>query len=207
MRDAALAEASLAAVEIPLRYAQRGLGMAQLALAGAPRFETWRHYPAGDLRDPAHGTQCYYHAHGSRRSHPQEHGHFHLFVRAADGHGFHHLAALSLDALGRPLRWFTTNRWVTGERYVEAARLLPALEGFRLHARGRLAPLARWLQALVQLHRPQLAALLHRRDIMLARSAARQGWEASFEDRRLDVLSQAAIDLPARIARVAQGGA
>lgn len=200
----ALAEAALTAVEIPLHYAQRGLGMAQLALAGAAQFETWRHYPAGDLRDRTHGTQCYYHAHGSRRSRAQEHGHFHLFVRAADGQGFHHLAALSLDALGRPLRWFTTNRWVTGERFVEAAQLLPRLAEFRLEARGRLAPLARWLQALVRLYEPQLTTLLQRRDAMLARAARRQGWEAAFEDRRLDVLSQATIDLPARVAACAR---
>lgn len=202
----ALAAAALDAIEIPLAYARRGLGMAQVALAGAERFERWRHYPAGDLRDAAHASQCYYHAHDSRRSHRDEHGHFHLFVRAPDGTGFHHLAALSLDALGQPLRWFTTNRWVTGERYADAAALQSLLDGFELQTRGRLAPLARWLQALVCLYRPQLAALLQRRDAMLQCRAARQGWEPVLEDRSLDVLSQSQVCVPTRIAQLSATG-
>lgn len=199
---AALDEAALAAVEIPLRYARRGLGMAQLAQAGAARFEPWRHYPRGDARDGLHGTQFYYHAHGSRRTLAAEHGHFHLFVRP-DAGGFHHLAALSLDALGRPLRWFTTNRWVTGEQYRDAAALAPLLDAFTLRCTGRLAPLAAWLQALVHLYRPQLGLLLRRRDAMLARHVGGRDLDSVLEDRRLDVLSQTRIDLPARIAQIA----
>jgi hypothetical protein len=32
-----------------------------------------------------------------------------------------HLVALSLDARGLPLRWFVTNRWVTGGQWADAA--------------------------------------------------------------------------------------
>lgn len=196
-----LDQAALDAVGIPLRYAQRGVGMAQLALAGARHFETWRHYPQGDAHDRVHGTQFYYHAHGSRRTRADEHGHFHLFVRPAPER-FHHLAALSLDGLGRPLRWFTTNGWVTGEQYRDAAQLLPLLDGFSLTCRGRLAPLAAWLQSLVRLYRAPLSRLLVRRDAMLWRHARGRELEAVLQDRRLDVLSQCAIDLPTRIARI-----
>lgn len=200
MRDAEmLAEAALDAVQIPLHAAQRGRSMAQLALAGAARFEAWRHYPAGDARDAAHGTQFYFHAHDRARG-PGEHGHFHLFVRELLPGRFHHLAALSVDALGRPLRWFTTNGWVTGEHYLPAAALRPALQGFALAQRGRLAPLARWLQALVRLHAEEIEALLHERDARLQRAAAGRTLDAVLADRRLELLSLADIDLARRIA-------
>ena len=42
-----------------------------------------------------------------------------------------HLAALSLDVNGQPVRWFTTNRWVTGEHW------RPAVLIERLAASGK----------------------------------------------------------------------
>jgi len=215
------------AVAIPLRYAQRGVGMAQAALGGARECVELRHYPARDALDRASGTQFYYHAHGSRRRPGDEHGHFHVFARTPGrgdripGRGertcglgdaasadpdFFHVAALSLDARGRPIRWFTTNRWVTGEHWADAARVIAALPLLRPRAAGRLAPVADWLDAMLRLYARPLAALIRRRDAVIARRAARSDLASVFEDRRLDVVTECAVDLPAHLARLQAAG-
>lgn len=205
----ALIAAARQAVAVQARYAAAGQGMAQAALAGAPSATTLRHYPAGDVIDHANGSQFYYHAHGSRRCPAEEHGHFHLFVRRPDAADpaaptFFHLAALSLDARGWPLRWFTTNRWVTGERWVPAATAIAALPGFAPVARGRLAPVAAWLGAMVTLYGDTLAALLRRRDAVVARRLRGTDPDTLFEDRRLDVVTQTRVALPGRLAQIAR---
>ena len=202
-RDAALRQAARQVISVQARYAANGQGLAQAALGGAGRVETLRHYPAGDVIDRASHSQFYYHAHGSRRRPAQEHGHFHLFVRGAAPGDFFHLAALSLDARGWPLRWFSTNRWVTGERWVDADTAIAALPGFRPRTPGRLAPVAAWLSGLVVLYADALAALLRRRDAVLARRLQTVPAERLFEDRRLDVITETQVSLPRRLQQLA----
>lgn len=189
---------------VQLHYARQGRGLAGAALAGASACVQYRHYPAKDVSDAAANTRFYYHAHPSSRYPREEHGHFHLFrYGSAEGDDFQHIAGLSLDALGRPLRWFATNRWVTGERWRPAAEVAAGLADFRIETRGRLAPVARWLGALVRLYADDIAALLAERDRALAPHIARDGEATAFEDRRLDVLAEAPIDLPARLLQLA----
>ncbi|MCI4440123.1 hypothetical protein [Tibeticola sp.] len=205
LRERRLAAAETVAA-LQLHYARAGRGLAEVALAGARTLEPLRHYPARDVVDPARGTRFYYHAHTSHRYPAEEHGHFHLFVYPSgqpSGPDFFHLAGLSLDARGMPLRWFTTNRWVTGERWHSADALLDALPRFAIETRGRLAPLARWLTAMVQLYAPQIRALILRRDARIARKLAQTPGEALFEDRRLDVVSECRVSLPQTLAQIA----
>jgi hypothetical protein len=197
-----LRDAAERAVGIPLRYAERGTGLAQAALAGARECVELRHYPARDAVDPDTGTQFYYHAHGSSRRPRDEHGHFHVFAREPGEPGFVHVAALSVDARGLPLRWFATNRWVTGERWTDAARVASLLPALRPRARGRLAPVADWLDAMLVLHARPIAAMLARRDAAIARHATRRDLEAVLEDRSIDVVAETAVDLPARLERL-----
>jgi len=197
-------QAAADVVAVQTRLAQAGMGMAQAAMAGATRCETLRHYPRADVIDRANGSQFYYHAHGSRRCPPNEHGHFHLFARNLAGEAsFSHLAALSLDAQGWPLRWFCTNRWVTGEHWLPAAQLIEALAGFQPRTTGRLAPVAQWLAAMVHLYADGLAALLRRRDRLMAGRLAHMPAETLFEDRRLDVITETQVALPARLQQLA----
>ncbi len=202
-RDERALDAAGRLVTVQQQYAARGMTMAQAALAGARAFVPMRHYPSDDCVDRAGGTLFYYHAHGSRRRPSHEHGHFHLFVRTPDAGVFHHLAALSLDTCGWPIRWFTTNRWVTGERWIDAPAAIEALRRFHPRATGRLAPVAAWLDAMVTLYQDTLAALLHRRDASILRRTARSVADDVFEDRRLDVVSEVRIALPALLARLA----
>lgn len=182
-----------------LRYAQAGTSLAQAALAGAGNFELLRHYPERDVVDPVAQTRFYYHAH--RRNDP-EHGHFHLFVEGPKPGDFAHLAALSLDVRGQPVRWFTTNRWVTAERWRPADDMLPALRRFAVHARGRMAPVARWLTAMVRLYGDDIAVLLQARDARLAPLMAREGRDTVFENRELEVLSECPAQLPLKLAHM-----
>jgi hypothetical protein len=189
-------------VDVQMRYARLGQGMAQAALAGARIVEPLRHYPSSDVVDAEHACEFYYHAHTSSRYPVEEHGHFHLFVRP-DGGGFHHLAGLSLDDRGWPLRWFVTNRWVTGEQWADAHTCIAALPTFRPVTQGRLAPVAQWLGAMVVLYSDVLASLLRRRDTLVARRLATTSAEALFEDRRLDVITETRVSLPRRLQQLA----
>lgn len=195
MQRAAAAAADALAVQ--WHYASRGRSLAGAALAGARRFVEWTHYPRDDHVDAASGARFYYHAHPAGERAPGEHGHFHLFV-PADGEpgAISHLVGISLDAKGLPLRLFTTNRWVTGEAWRDAAILSAQLPQFALRARGPLAPVARWLEAMVHLYDDVVVALLHERDERLARDAA------ALEDRSLHIVSQRTVSLPDRLGRI-----
>lgn len=186
------------AVSIPLDYAQRGSSLAWAALAGRTVFETLAHHPRHDVVDRTSGTRFYYHAHPVAGDALQEHGHFHLF--AHEGQRFSHLAALSLDGQGRPLRWFCTNQWVTGEHWRSASQWHGLVQGFRLQTRGRLAPVARWLEAMVSLYRDDLLALLQDRDAIVAcagRSARQR--DALFNNRALHMLCSQPISLLGKV--------
>ena len=154
-----------------------------------------------DVVDTAAGTRFFYHGHPVTGDVFQEHGHFHLFHE--DGHGFSHLAALSLDGQGRPLRWFCPNQWVTGEHWRPAAHWKAPLQDFRVQTRGRLAPVARWLTAMVALYRDELLALLLQRDAQVAR-AARSGRErqAFFNNRQVHILCSQPISLQGKVSHL-----
>jgi hypothetical protein len=193
----ALLEAAQTAASVQLAYAARGSSLAQAALAGVRRFEEFRHHPRNDVADPGTGSRFYYHAH---RRDPHEHGHFHLFQYGMDQPGrFVHLAALSLDHRGTPTRWFTTNQWVTGEQWAPAPAVAEALHRFRVDTRGRMAPVARWLGAMVQLFLQPLQQLAHERDLCLAQASRGRTQDHVLEDRHIEVLATLPADLHQRI--------
>lgn len=192
-------------LSVHAHYAQRGLGLAQAALAGSPRFVRWAHYPHNDVDDVAHGSRFFYHAHEPDEMLPNEHGHFHVFARtgnqrtkhnARDAHRYAHLYAhligVSIDARGTPLRLFTTNQWVTGEDWAHASDVSRVLQRFQLQTAGRLAPVARWLNGLVQFYAESIQRLLNERDARLQKHAQRhrQTLAQAHADRRLHITSQ-----------------
>ncbi|HWE74107.1 MAG TPA: hypothetical protein VG328_13160 [Stellaceae bacterium] len=114
-----------------------------------------------------------------------------------------HLVAIAMDATGAPLRFFTTNRWVTGETWYPAADTARMLDHFRLRAAGPSPLLNRWIVALIALYKPLLA------DLLLQRDAAVMDWRRRrrakvhvLEDRRLEVTSVLPIDLEAQLAQI-----
>ena len=114
-----------------------------------------------------------------------------------------HLVALAMDRAGRPLRLFTTNRWVTGETWYAAADVAASLDRFVIGGEAS-TPLDRWITAMLGLFRPTIARLLAERDAAVMNfRQRRRGKVHVLEDRRLEIPSWAAIDVDAEIRRVA----
>ena len=187
-------QAAADVLAVQWHYASQGRSLAGAALAGARQFVEWAHYPESDHVDRASGVRFYYHAHPADERAPGEHGHFHLFVPApGDPAAISHLAGISIDAKGLPLRLFTTNSWVTGEAWRDAERLARLVPQFALHATGRLAPIARWLAGMVALYDDVIIDLLRERDRRLGSDPA------ALEDRSLHIVSQQRVSLPERL--------
>lgn len=181
------------------------------------------HYPPGDVYDAEFHAQYYFHAHPPVTQPAGEVGHFHTFLRplgmpegitplpaarpAPDPDGnsaLSHLIGVAVDGLGRPVRLFTTNRWVTGETWYDAASVSRMLEGFLIdHARPSW-PLNRWLTALVRLYRQPILDLLQERDAQITAFQQENPGCFVFEERSLEVLSEQRVDLAARITAVEQ---
>lgn len=193
-------QAAMNALGIPLDYLARGSHLGLAALAGQREFVDMAHHPRRDAIDRASGTRFYYHAHAVQGERLPEHGHFHLFHENAEG--FSHLAALSMDAQGNPRAWMLTNQWVTGERWLSAADWRPLLPSFQIYVRGRLALVARWLSAMVQLYQRELLALLAERDAWLAREcAAGRSPQEVWNDRQVHVVCQQPLALGEHVAQ------
>jgi hypothetical protein len=116
---------------------------------------------------------------------------------------FSHLVGIGVDAAGRPHRLFTTNRWVTGETWYRAEDVIPMLDRFVVDLARPSWPLNRWISAMFRLFRPQMAALLLERDeAVMAWRRRRRGRVHVFEDRRLEVASELAIDVAEQLDRI-----
>lgn len=155
---------------------------------------TEAHYPPGDVVDASHGFRYYYHCHDEPAWQRREHGHFHLFRESQDR--FHHLLAISADARGFPVRAFTTNRWVTGEDWCNAAIVRSDLQAFTLPHEGPFGAVNRVLRGLVGLFAETLMDLIAARDqrVHQLRAGGRSA-ERVLEDRRIHILSQTPLNL------------
>lgn len=176
------------------------------------------HYPKGDVYDKESHAQYYYHAH---RPESGEHGHFHTFVRSrgmpagmkpvpysGDGprpkgkDAISHLVAISMDKPGMPIGMFTTNRWVTGESFYAADDAIRLIDRFSIEQSYPCLATNRTLTSLLQLFKPQIKALLIRRDETI------QDWEANhpnddvYEDRSLEITSIVDIRIDRQIGAI-----
>lgn len=210
--DIASRRAALAEAETCRRVlAKTGDSVVTAVTGGGAAPEAWTHYPPGDVFDAEFQTQYYFHRHdlaGGEGS--EEAGHFHLFMApaglplgaqpvAGPPAGHCHLIALSVDAQGQPLRWFATNRWVTGESLYPAEAVMPAVASFAVDHTRPCWALNRWLTAMVAAFVPAIEAVLADRDRELARLAA--GYDdpaAVYEDQAIEILASRAVELTAR---------
>ena len=189
-------------------------------LRGEGTFFEWNHYPKGDVYDHDTHAQYFYHAHPPAER-GGEHGHFHTFLRAKgmpkdcspapyDGEvewpkgddALSHLIAIAMDRRGFPVALFTTNRWVTGETWYGGSDVKSMLDRFMIdHARPSW-PVNRWVGAMLQLFRPQIAALVDRRDEAIAKWRQRHPKRDVYEDRKLEITSIEKISVEKQIAEV-----
>jgi len=185
-------------VDIQLSYAQSGRSMSDAALCGAKDFIEWQHYPSKDLVDEASGYEFYYHSHAVDQMPDGEHGHFHVIKRRPGQ--FHHLIGVALDQQGLPVRLFTTNQWVTGEQLVNSELVIQFLQSFEMNIKGRMAPVTKWLSALIGLFMPEIEMLVQKRDEKIAKLGVELGdLEAALHSKEQHVLTECRIDLMARL--------
>lgn len=165
----------------------------------ASTISAWEHFPPGDVFDPDTGAQWYYHCHPPEAGRV-EHGHFHCFVRPEGAAGpVHHLIAVGVDSYGRLIRLFTVNQWVVGDAWLDAEATVALLPRFDVHLAVPSYLVNRWLTAILVLYSQEIAALIRRRDEVIAAHRPPEGTPAR-EDRALEVTSELAVDLHASAA-------
>ena len=121
-----------------------------------------------------------------------------------DADPWSHLCAIAMDASARPLRFFTTNRLVTGETWYPAGDVAAMLECFAIGPVPPSPVLNRWITGMLGLYRPFLADLVARRDAAVMDWRRRRRAKVHvFDDRRLEVTSTLDIDLDRHIDGVA----
>ena len=114
-----------------------------------------------------------------------------------------HLVAIAVDAQGRPIRLFTTNRWVTGETWYAAADVVAMLDRFVIDLARPSWPLNRWISGLFRLFRPHMAGLLQARDdAVMSWRRRHRGKVHVLEDRRLEIPSALDIDVEDELRRI-----
>lgn len=104
-----------------------------------------------------------------------------------------HIIGVSMDRMGKPVRLFTTNRWVTGETWYDAETVCQLVELYSVNHAFPSWPTNLWLNALVYEHRELIKKLVHERDEVIERWQAKFPNQNVFEDRQLEVASSAEI--------------
>lgn len=184
------------------------------------QFVEYDHYPSGDVHDKDTNCQYFYHAHRGLNG---ENGHFHTFVRAKgmpdgitpidyDGDtewpsgddALSHLVAISMDSRGYPIGMFSTNRWVTGETFYNAADVVKMLDSFEMDLLYPSWPVNIWITATMRLFRPQVESLLYQRDESIEKWRNSYPDKDVYEDRALEVTSSVLIDVDAQVQLVTE---
>jgi hypothetical protein len=98
-----------------------------------------------------------------------------------------------------PLSLSTTNRWVTGETWYAARDVSAMLDGFDMNMDQPSWAVKRWLTSVLRLFRPQIEDLLQQRDARVRQWKTQNPDVNTYEDRRLEVTSQAPVDVQAQV--------
>lgn len=194
--DSSQADPLLALSEVLMDYGQRRTNPVFDVLPATEPFHFNRKYPAERLHFGNDQWRAYYHSHSDQYPAPwQEHGHFHLFYRVDDSGNsaadWSHVAALSMNAEGQPVRWFTVNNWVCGDHWVEARELVDHIQ---FSTEGDL-PVNRWLACMTGFYRATIIDLLFARDVVLEEKKNGQSLASALSDRNIYYLANQAIDL------------
>jgi len=217
----AMREAAATLLQCQQVLRKSSMSVVSEVLRGQGEFRVWKRYPKGDVFDPDSHSHYFYHAHVRDEMVAGENGHFHLFLRPAylapdrapwalqgapvpvePDKRFVHLCAISVDGFGRPLRLFTTNRWVTDETLYRAGDVIAMLPHFAMDLAHPNWAVNRWLTAMVALYRPQIEGLLALRDELLDEWSRRHPDGHVTENRQLQNTSEIAVDIAGQIAAI-----
>lgn len=218
-----MVEAGRQVVEIYRVLAKTGDNVVGELLRGYETFYEWDHYPKGDVYDRETHAQYYYHAHVVEQRFPNEHGHFHTFVRPKGmppgikpaevpervekedpNDELSHLIAIAMTSDGFPFRLFSTNRWVTGETWYRAKDVCVLLDYFEIDHAQPSWPANRWISAMIRLFKPQIAELLHARDRAVEDWARHRPGSDVFEDRDLEVTAYMEVSVEDQVRAISK---
>ena len=216
----AMAQAAEVVVDCHRVLAKSGENMVSELLRGIETFYEWDHYPDGDIYDHETHSQYYYHAH-PKEERPGEHGHFHTFLRPKGmpkglkpakipeyeapedpDDNLSHLAAVSMDDHGVPIKLFTVNRWVSADVWYRAEDVITMLDHFDMDLAHPSWVLNQWITGMIHLFRPQIEALLIERDRIFAAWQAEHPDTNAFKDEDLEVLSTLDISVDDQVRAV-----
>jgi hypothetical protein len=179
------------------RLATRTSNPVMEVLQGVTQVEQEHKYPEPGLAFTGSGLRAFYHCHAATTAPANEHGHFHLFLHNGGDRealaNWGHLAGLSMDQFGQPLRWFSVNRWVSGGPWLAAPRLVALLQ--QLTATSELLLVEEWLLAMLAVYQPELAQLLAQRDLTVTQLMTTSNKQAILENRSYYEFSTSTIDL------------
>ena len=177
-------------------------GTSAMALARAGRTPApWTLYPDEyGIYDRRTRCQFYYHSHAGVE---HEDGHFHT-VRLFPDHTVH-VVAISMAPSGWPQALFTVNLWAVGDAYASPEELTRHARAFRLRERRGPASLVRVINLVFQAFRPEIEWLQEEKERALAGYRSAHPGADPFENRSLEILSRAAIDVRERGRRLLAG--
>jgi len=163
-------------------------GTSAMALARAGRTPApWTLYPDEyGIYDRRTRCQFYYHSH------------------AGVEHTVH-VVAISMAPSGWPQALFTVNLWAVGDAYASPEELTRHARAFRLRERRGPASLVRVINLVFQAFRPEIEWLQEEKERALAGYRSAHPGADPFEDRSLEILSRAAIDVRERGRRLLAG--
>ena len=107
-----------------------------------------------------------------------------------------------MDRLGFPIGLFATNRWVTAGGWYHARDVVRMVDRFRMDHAYPSWPTNRWMSAMFQLFRPQIAALVMQRDEVLASWQERHPDRDPYEDRELEITGSLRITVDEQLRAV-----
>ncbi len=124
-------------------------------------------YPDPALKCHSDMLRVFYHYHEQPFQYADEHGHFHYFIKIektdCSENEWSHLAGLCINSLGQPIRWFTTNHWVTAARWINSEELIPKLDLIESDNHSE-SPLQQWLVSILVIFKKLIIELLIARD-------------------------------------------
>ena len=153
-------------------------------------YDPYTHYPYdGGIKDEATGYQLFFHIHR-----PNEFGHFHTF--ATDDNGdLVHLVLISMDEQGKPTALATVNRWVTGDKYVNADVLKGLTDDFYVNPSLFPDPkVIEFINNIFKAYSDEIYQLYDEREVWI-KDYVNKYFREPFEDRDYEVLSERRIDL------------
>ena len=179
-----------------------GTTVMDLVREGRPQVP-WTLYPGEyGIFDRGRGSQFYYHAHEGTT---HEAGHFHT-VRLFTDYTVH-LIGISVNQAGWPQALFTLNLWAIGDVWATPEQLKSYARAFRVESPKADPRLLRFINLVFGALELEIEALQDEKARAMEAYRAAHPNLNPFEDRSLEILSRAEIDLRTATGRQVSGTA